>query len=133
MLVFALALIACGLVTAAGLFAYLCENLLALVAALLAGKAALATGGGWPGAILAASTAFALASIALRVGLAVRKPLPLQLLFATLIAAPAGIACFALTEALLHPFVAAMGWRVAIAALTGAISGIRALVRAARA
>ncbi|HTM82184.1 hypothetical protein [Asticcacaulis sp.] len=121
MLVFVLALIAVGVFAAANLLIFFCENLFALWCAALAGKIALASGGGWPGAFVAVALTFAAASAGLRLAILHVRPLGLQLALAVLIVAPTALSAFGLVEAILWPFVPQSLWRLALAALTATI------------
>ena len=130
MLLFALVLIAAGLVVAVSLVVFLAENLLALLCAALVGHVALAGGGGWPGAVVAAATTFAFAATGLRVAIGLAPSAGLRMLFAGLIVIPAALFSFGLTEAVLWPFVPAPIWRTSlalIAAAAGAAGACRRL------
>jgi len=116
MLVFALALMACGLIALVGLIVFLGENLPALALAIVVGRAALGTGGGWPGAVLAAALAFAGTTTALRLGL-MFAPFPMRVLLCVIIVAPTAAITFALADGLLAGSVPSDAWRIAIALL----------------
>ena len=117
MLVFALMLIAGGLVVAVSLIVFFAENLFALLCAILAGKAALATGGGWPGALVAAALIFALVSVGLRLAILLTRSIHLRLLLASLIIVPAALLTFLFADGILWPFVPAPVWRMSLAVI----------------
>jgi len=126
MLVFALMLMAGGLIMAVSLIVFFAENLLPLLFAALAAKAAFVTGGGWPGALLAGSLTFALASTALRLSmLFITTPL-LRLVLIGLIVVPAALFCFLLAEAVLWPFVPSSLWRTSLALIAALAAGAAA-------
>lgn len=128
MLVFALMLIAGGLVVAVSLIIFLAENLFALFCAALAARAALAGGGGWPGAIVASALTFAVVAAALRLSLHLTRSPTLRMLLASLVILPGVFCSFLLTEALLWPFVPASTWRTCLS-LVAAAAGLAGMCR----
>lgn len=129
MLVFALMLIAGGLAVAVALVAFLSENLLAGLAAILAGQAALATGGGWPGAVVAAALTFAAVSAGLRLAILCTRSLGVRCVLASLIVAPAAVVSFVVTDALLWSVVPAPVWRTCLAVIAALVSAAGACRR----
>ena len=130
MLVFALMLIAGGLVAAVSLIAFLAENLLALLCAALAGHAALTCGGGWPGAAVVAATTYAFVASGLRIAIGLAPSPGLRMLLAALVVIPAALFTFGLAGAALWPFVPDSTWRTGlalIAAMAAAIGACRRL------
>lgn len=115
MLVFAFVLIAGGLITAVALTLFICEYLLPLLCAGFAGHAALATGGGWPSAIVVSALIFAVVAAGLRLGMVFAKPAPVRALCLFLTIGPASLVAFALAEACLRPLVPSSAWRVCLA------------------
>ena len=115
MLVFALMLIVGGLVVAVSLVVFLSENLFPLFCAGLAAHAALASGGGWPGAVFAGAVTFAAIATALRLSVHLITSPPLRMLLAGLVILPAALAGFCLAEAVLWSFVPSSLWRMALA------------------
>lgn len=126
MLVFALMLIAGGLIVSAALITFVAENIVALVCAILAAQAALATGGGWPGALVAAALVFAVVSAGLRLAILLTPSLIMRLALAGLIIAPAALASFIVTEALLSTVVPAALWRIGLALVAAGVSAAAA-------
>ena len=115
MLVFALVLIAGGLITAVALVLFMCEYLLPLLCAGFAGQAALATGGGWPGAVVVGASTFAVVAAGLRLGMVFAKPAPVRALCLLLTIGPAPLVAFGLAEACLWPLVPSSAWRMCLA------------------
>ena len=115
MLVFGLCLIVGGLITAVALTLFICQYLFPLLCAGFAGQAALATGGGWPGAIVVSALTFAVVAAGLRLGMVFAKPAPVRALCFLLTIGPAPLVAFALAEACLWPLVPSSPWRMCLA------------------
>lgn len=120
MLVFALLLIAGGLVAVVSLVIFLAENLLALSCAGLAAHLALAGGGGWPGAVFAGALTFAVITAASRLSIHLIPSLTLRMLLASLVIVPAALAGLCLAEGVLWPFVPSVLWRTGLAIVAAA-------------
>jgi|GEM_PF-1881523 len=115
MLVFALMLIAGGLAVAVSLVVFLAENLFALFCSGVVAHAALAVGGGWPGAAFAGAVTFAVIGTALRLSIHLVPSPTVRMLLAGLVIIPAALASFCLAEAVLWPFVPSAPWRMSLA------------------
>jgi len=120
MLVFSLMLIAGGLVVATSLVIFMAENLFALICAALAARVALATGGGWLGAIVAGALTFAIVTAALRLSILLARSPASGFILASLIILPAALSAFCIAEALLWPLVPASPWRMGLALVAAA-------------
>jgi hypothetical protein len=119
MIVLALVLMAGGLITAVALTLFICEYLFPFLCAGFAGHAALATGGGWPGAIVVSALTFAVVAAGLRLGMVFAKPLPVRALCLLLTIGPAPLVAVALAEACLWPLVPSSAWRMCLAIFAG--------------
>lgn len=130
MAIIALLLVAIGLLAAAWMIIVCCENALAAGGALLAGHIALATGGGWVGAVFSAMVAFAAVSVAARLAFGFARAGPIRVLISLLVAVPAGTIGFLLADGILWAAGPSPVWRLSMAtvfALAVAAGAVRRL------
>jgi len=121
MLPFVLLLTAGGLIAAVCLIIFVCENVVAVIVAVLAARFALATGGSCIGALLSGLLAYAAVVVGLRFGVGLARAWPLRLGIAVWVVVPASLTAFVLADAIMTPIVPSMGWRILMAAV-GAIA-----------
>ncbi len=126
MLVLALVLILCGLVTLVALAQFLCIYLVPLAIGLVVSRWAYLAGGGLVGAAVAFAVAFTLTIVGIRVAISLPSPwLRAGVLLA--VGAPSATLAYVLMAALTSCLVPSLVWRILFDAAAAAAAGIAAM------